>query len=103
MGSVRLYLNAADLAAIVMKNSMESIVEIDAEGRIRLPDSVLRELQVAGGSGLLVTSVGGRVELRSLNEPSEAVLVKENGVTVAANATDFDAVAAIRSVREDRL
>ena len=86
-----------------MKKSMENVVEIDAEGRIRLPDSVLQELQVAGGSGLLVTNSGGRIELRRLNEPTEAVLVKENGVTVAANATDFDALAAIRSVREDRL
>ena len=82
---------------------MESIVEIDAEGRIRLPDSVLQELQVAGGSGLRVTSAGGKIELRRLNEPTEAVLVKENGVTVAANTKDFDAVAGIRSVREDRL
>ena len=38
---------------------MESIVKIDAEGRIRLPDSVLQELQVAGDSGLLVTSAEG--------------------------------------------
>jgi hypothetical protein len=82
---------------------MEAIVKIDEQGRIKLPAPILDVLHVATPGELRAQASTGRIELTAVQISAPVVFVEENGVLVAANKVEFDAVAAIQAMRDERL
>ena len=82
---------------------MEEIVQVDEQGRIKLSPSILTALHVAAPGELRAQASTGKVELTPIGRKSGVTFVHENGVLVAANSVEFDAIAAIQAVRDERL
>jgi hypothetical protein len=82
---------------------MEAIVTIDEQGRVKLPAPMLDALHVSAPGELRAQSSSGKLELTPVQTPSAVVFVEENGALVAANLIEFDALAAIQAVRDERL
>ena len=82
---------------------MDAIVKIDKEGRINLPLPMLNALRVPAPGELHAHASTGKLELTAVHKSAAIRFVEENGVLVAANATEFDAVAAVQAVRDERL
>jgi hypothetical protein len=73
---------------------MEAIVKIDKEGRVKLPSTILDALHVATPGELRAHASTGKLELTPLQTPSAVTFINENGILVAANTVEFDAVTA---------
>jgi hypothetical protein len=82
---------------------MEAIVQVDEQGRVKLPAPILDALHVGTPGQLRAHASTGKLELTPVQTPSSVTFIQENGVLVAANTTEFDAVSAIEAVRDERL
>jgi hypothetical protein len=82
---------------------MEAIVKIDEKGRVELPAPILDVLRVVTPGELRAQASSGKLELTLVKAPAPIQFVEENGVLVAANKVEFDAVAAVDAARAERL
>lgn len=82
---------------------MDSIIKIDEQGRIKLPPPILDALHVSPPGELRAHTSTGKLELTPIQQSTAITFVEENGVLVAANTVEFDAVSVIQSVRDERL
>jgi hypothetical protein len=82
---------------------MEAIVQIDEQGRIKLPPPILDALHIPTPGQLRAHASTGKLELTLVLKPSAVSFVEENGVLVAANNVEFDALSAIQALRDERL
>ena len=80
---------------------MNEPVTIDRAGRIVLPVSVRRQLNLQPGSRLMLDVVAQRIELTPQSQPDPAFLTTESRRTVLrASGEPFDAAAAVRAERQ---
>lgn len=80
---------------------MKEAITVDRAGRIVLPVSVRRQLNLRAGSRLTLDVVAQRIELTPQPEAEPAVLLTQGGRTVLqASGEPFDAVAAVRAERQ---
>lgn len=83
---------------------METILKIDKDGQLSLPQSVLDALHVAPPCEVRVETKNGRIEIETVRPPApEAVLIDKDGLLVVANTGPVNAVELIRQMREDRI
>ncbi|MGQ0529752.1 MAG: AbrB/MazE/SpoVT family DNA-binding domain-containing protein [Panacagrimonas sp.] len=78
-------------------------ITVDASGRLVLPKAMRDELNLRPGTKLKAEIVAGRIELTP--EDDDCELVEKDGLWVirSRSGRKFDAVAAIREDREDRI
>ena len=83
---------------------METILKIDKDGQLNLPQAVLDAIHVAPPCEVRVETRNGRIEIETVQAADLAPrLEEENGFLVAVNTGPVDAVEAIRQMREDRI
>ena len=90
-----------DTISYAIINGMTSTITIDAAGRLVLPKSIREKLSLRAGSKLDVVLVADKVEL--IPHAEDVRIEKKQGRLVVAGVPEpFDAVAAVKAVREER-
>ena len=82
---------------------MESLITMDKFGRLVLPGRIRKALQISQPAAFKAEVMGNKVELTLVAPEAGAVVKKRRGLLVISTGGDkFDAVDAIRVVREER-
>lgn len=83
---------------------METILKIKEDGQLNLPQSILDAIHLAPPCDVRVETKNGRIEIETIRPPQpEPILIEKDGLLVIANTGPFDAVEAIRQMREERI
>lgn len=82
-----------------------SAISMDASGRLVLPKALREQLNLKAGARLTAEIVGGRIELTPEADDGDFEIAEKNGLPVVRSRSGkkFDAVAAIKADREDRI
>lgn len=88
-----------------MNSPVIPAISMDASGRLVLPKALRDQLQLKAGSKLRAEVVGGRIELTPEDDDGDFEIVEKNGLPVirSRGGKRFDALAAIKADREDRI
>ena len=83
---------------------MKDIITMDKFGRLVLPGSIRKALHLRQPAAFRAEVVGNHVELTPVPVKSGAVFKKRKGLlVVSTGGKRFDAVEAIRAMRDERL
>lgn len=82
---------------------MEAILKIDKNGRIDLPPAILNALRINTPGEVRAQATEGNLQITTVKPLAKVAFTKEKGVLVAINSTEFDATAAIDSMRASRM
>lgn len=83
---------------------MDSIVAMDEAGRLVLPKTVRRTLNIAGRARFRVDTVGNKVELTVLPQTNTKLARNKQGLLVVkATGKPFDAAKAVDEMRQERV
>jgi len=84
--------------------TMKTLVTVDKFGRLVLPGSIRKALQITVPTAFQAEVVGNKVELSLIPDKSGAVLKKRKGLlVVSTGGKKFDAADAVQLIREERL
>lgn len=88
-----------------MNSPITPAISMDASGRLVLPKALRDQLNLKAGARLTAEVVGGRIELTPEADDGDFEIVEKNGLPVIRSRSGkrFDAVAAIKADREDRI
>ena len=75
--------------------------KLDHSGRVIIPDEILRELQISGGTVFNVEKAGGKIMLEP-DVPQSNLIEREELLILHAELTD-DITEALQKSREDRI
>jgi bifunctional DNA-binding transcriptional regulator/antitoxin component of YhaV-PrlF toxin-antitoxin module len=82
---------------------MEAVITMDKFGRMVLPGSMRKALQITRPAAFKAEVMGNKVELTLVAPERSAVLKKRRGLlVVATGGRKFNAAEAVRTMREDR-
>lgn len=81
---------------------MKALIPVDEDGRLVLPEAMLKSLGIEGKGMVRATAADGHVELEPVVE--KPVLTKKVGrlLVIERTGESFDAVSALESSRQER-
>ena len=82
---------------------MEAVITMDRFGRLVLPGSIRKALQISQPTTFKAEVVGKKVELTLVDNSSKATLKKKGGLlVVSTGGGKFNAVEAVNAMRQER-
>ena len=81
----------------------DTLLTMDASGRLVIPKGIRRLLQLSAGAVLRPAVVGNRLELTPVEPPGPKPKRKAGLLVVPRSGQPFDAVAALAALRDSRL
>lgn len=80
---------------------MSITIQMDASGRLVLPRTVRKQLNIVGPVNLQVNVLSGRIELTPVSDIGETALTRKGGITVLTRVNaKVDAASAVAAERE---